>query len=306
MQQHPFVSVVVVNWNGLEDTRECLRSLRAAPYPARRIIVVDNGSQGDEAGALESEFGGDIEVLRNGENLGFAGGANTGIRRALEMGTDYVLLLNNDTTVDPQFVEEMVEAAQRRPRLAAACPKAYFYHAPDVIYSTGGRANLWTAAARQVGRGQRDRGQFERVARRDYADGVCMLIPARALERVGLLDEEYFNYWEETDWCFRAREQGLRSYYLPAAKIWHKAERSRSPDDVFRYQYRRNAFMFVRKRGTPLQFALAVLAHLFFFGPAYFLRHPDQAARALTEARALVSALIGREPRNRRKRRTVL
>ncbi len=307
--QHPFVSIVVVNWNGLEDTRECLRSLMAAPYPARRIIVVDNGSQGDEAGALEREFGGDIVVLRNPENLGFAVGANTGTRRALDLGTDYVLLLNNDTTVDPLFLEEMVEAAQRKSRLGAACPKTYFYDAPDVIYSAGGRASLWTATARQVGRGQRDDGQFERVARRDYADGVCMLIPAAALERVGMLDEEYFMYWEETDWCFRAREQGLHCYYVPAAKIWHKAARSRAPGDAFHFRYRRNAFLFVRKRGTALQLASAVLAHLFFFGPAYFLRHPGRAARALTEARALASALIlspSKGRRNRGNRQTVL
>src|SRR3970282_124118 len=128
----------------------------------------------------------------------------------------------------------MVAAAGKHAGLGAACPKAYFSDRPDVIYSAGGSVNLWTGTARQIGRGERDRGQFDVEAARDYADGLCMLLPVTAIEKAGLLDEEYFNYWEETDWCFRAKEKGLRSYYLPAAKIWHKAERSRSPGDVFR------------------------------------------------------------------------
>jgi hypothetical protein len=118
-----------------------------------------------------------------------------------------VLLLNNDVTVDPGFLAAMVAAASTDPNLAAACPKAYFRDRPDVIYSTGGRVNLWTGTARQIGRGERDRGRFGSEAVRDYADGLCMLIPAAAVEKVGLLDEEYFNYWEETDWCFRARKR---------------------------------------------------------------------------------------------------
>jgi GT2 family glycosyltransferase len=157
-----------------------------------------------------------------------------------------------------------------------------------VIYSTGGRANLWTGTARQIGRSERDRGQFEAEAVRDYADGLCMLIPAVAIEKVGLLDEEYFNYWEETDWCFRAREKGLRCYYVPAAKVWHKAERSLSSTDDFHYHYQRNALMFVRKRGNGLQFATALLTHLLVYGPWYLIRRPGRIGRAVAEWRAVL------------------
>ncbi len=288
MGNAPSVSVVVLNWNGLADTRECLHSLQAARYPAMRVIVVDNGSRDDEATTLERELGGFIEVLRLPENRGFAAGANAGIRRALEAGTDYVLLLNNDTVVAPEFLQALVDTAGEVPNLAAVCPRTHFYDRPRTIYSTGGEVSLWRGVATQVGRGQEDRGQFERLKRRGYADGVCMLIPAEALATVGLLDEQYFAYWEETDWCVRAAERGLHCYYAPQSLIWHKAERSQSPDARFDYLYRRNALLFVRKRGTPLQVVTAFLMHAFVYAPLYFLRNPTRLARALPALRALV------------------
>ncbi len=288
MANAPTVAVIILNWNGLADTRECLQSLQAARYPAMRIIVVDNGSKGDEATALEREFSGFIDVLRLPENLGFAAGANAGMRRALEAGTDFVLLLNNDTVVAPEFLQALVDAAGDIPNLAAVCPRTHFYDRPRMIYSTGGEVSIWRGVATQVGRGQDDRGQFERLERRGYADGVCMLIPAKALAAVGLLDEQYFAYWEETDWCVRAAERGLHCFYVPQSHIWHKAERSQSPDAQFDYLYRRNALLFVRKRGTLLQAVTAFLMHAFVYAPLYLLRNPTRLRRVLPALRALV------------------
>ncbi len=297
-ESDPRVFVILLNWNGLADTRECLQSLRTVSYPNFRVVVVDNGSEGGEAGILQEEFGDFIHLIESKTNCGFAGGVNIGVRYVLEEGTDYILLLNNDTIVHPGFMTELVRSAESLHDMAVACPKTYFYERPEVIYSTGGQVNLWTGSARQVGRGERDRGQFDGIERRDYADGVCMLIPKHALERVGLLDEDYFAYWEETDWCARAREKGLRSYYVPLAKIWHKAARSQSPGNDFYYLYRRNALLFVRKRGTALQLASAILLHLFVYAPRYFLRHPTRVARAAAELRALLWH-ISNQPRRR-------
>jgi len=257
-------------------------------YSSQRIIVVDNASEQDEASTLEAEYSGFIELIRNESNLGFAGGANVGIRAAIEAGTDYVLLLNNDVTVDPGFLEAMVLVAARYKRLAALSPRAYFDEPRGVIYSTGGTVNVWTGVARQIGRGEKDDGQFERAARRDYADGLCMLIPVEALEKVGLLDEDYFAYWEETDWCVRAREKGLRCYYVPEAKVWHRAERSTRASDEFNFHYRRNALMFVRKRGGALHLATALAAQMLYYAPLYFIKNPTRIGRAIAEARALL------------------
>jgi GT2 family glycosyltransferase len=287
MGDSPTVTIVVLNWNGLADTRECLHSLQAVQYPAMRTLVVDNGSDDDEASKLEAEFSDFIEVLRLPENRGFAGGSNAGMRRALETGTDYVLLLNNDTIVAPTFLEALVGAAEDIPDLAAACPRTNFYDKPRVIYSTGGEVSIWRGVATQVGRGETDNGKYNAIERRGYADGVCMLIPARALERIGLLDEQYFAYWEETDWCVRACEQGLHCYYVPLSRIWHKAARSQRPDAGFDYLYRRNALLFVRKRGSALQALTAFLMHVFIYAPAYFVRNPTRIARVVPAIRAL-------------------
>lgn len=301
MSDRPPVTIVILNWNGLADTVECLQSVLRITYPNYKTIVVDNGSEPGEADAIEREFGGRVQVIESPANLGFAGGANLGIQRALQQGAAFVLLLNNDTIVDPAFLDELVDAAQNIPDLAAACPKTYFYDRPDEIYSTGGSYSLWKGTASQTGRGQADHGQFEHLAERGYADGVCMLIPREALERVGLLDEDYFAYWEETDWCARARAAGLRCYYVPRAKIWHKAERSQAKSNAFQYLYRRNALLFVRKRGGLLPFLSALTLHIFVYAPWYFLRHPTSIGRAAAEARALLWHL-----RNRAQRRTLL
>jgi hypothetical protein len=293
----PQVFTVILNWNGLADTRECLESLRRIDYPNYRTIVVDNGSEDAEATALRSEFGDSIELIESPANLGFAGGMNLGIRQALERGADYVLLLNNDTTVDPGFLSELVSAVDALDDAAAACPKAYYYDEPEIIYSTGGSVNLWTGTARQVGNGQKDSGQYDEVAERGYADGVCMLIPRRAIEAVGLLDDDYFAYWEETDWCARARKMGMRCYYVPGARIWHKAARVQAPTNKYRFLFRRNALMFVRKRGTRLQFLTAVLAQVFFYGPRYLITHPSKIARAPAELRALLWHASNRQTR---------
>lgn len=299
MSEQPSVSVVVLNWNGLQDTRECLESLKQVTYSAMTVIVVDNGSENDEAASIRSEFDDSVELIESAENLGFAGGANLGIKRALEGDCDYVLLLNNDTIVDPEFLTELVNGAETmQPGVAAACPTTYFYDRRDVIYSTGGRYSLWRGSARQIGRERRDSGRERLIAERDYADGVCMLISRLAIERVGLLDEEYFNYWEETDWCARARDAGMRCYHVPKAKIWHKAARSQSPDARFQYLYRRNALLFVRKRGNPLQFVTALLTHVIWFGPLYLLKHPTKIGRVIPEFRALLWHASNRE-RNR-------
>lgn len=288
MRDEPKVAIVVLNWNGVTDTSECLESLKAITYSNHELVVVDNGSRGDDVAVLRQRFGPSIHLIVNDRNYGFAGGCNRGLRYALERGADYLLLLNNDVVVEPAFLSQLVQAAQALPDLAAACPKIYFYDRPQVLQSTGGRVNPWLGTSRQLGRGERDQGQHNQIAARDYADGACMLIKREALERVGLLDEDYFAYWEETDWCARARALGLRCYYIPAAKVWHKEGRSLATRNDFYFLYRRNALLFLRKRRAALHLVSALLCYFLFFAPLYVLRHPTRITRAPAEARALL------------------
>jgi len=298
MDRSPRVDIVLINWNGLADTGECLESLRHITYDNYRIVVVDNGSAGNEAALLQQRFGDFIRMIPSATNLGFAGGCNLAIRESLGGDAAYVLLLNNDVIVDPRFLDELVSAAETLPDAAAVCAKIYFYDRPTVISSTGGRVIAWAGLARQVGRGESDRGQYEQRAVRDYADGACMLIKRQPLERVGLLDEDYFAYWEETDWCARARDAGYRCYYAPAARVWHKTERSQAPDSDFYYLFRRNALLFLRKRKSPFHLISALALYLFVFGPFYLLRHPRAVRRLPGELRGLLWHLgIMRRPR---------
>jgi GT2 family glycosyltransferase len=287
MADLPLVAVIVVNWNGLADTESCLRSVLASDYPRLHVLVVDNGSEGDDVAALRRRFGDRVEVVEAGRNLGYAGACNLGMTLALARGAEAVLLLNNDATVAPECIMELVKAASSLPDAAALCPKIYFSERPNIIQSTGGKVNMWLGRSRQVGRGEVDRGQWDRLQERDYADGACMLITKRALTAVGPLDEEYFAYWEETDWCFRARELGFRCYYVPTARAWHRGSSSFSRSRYWFY-YRRGAIMFLRKRARPVQLVTALLYHVLVLAPFYVLRRPWGLGRLLVEGRAIL------------------
>lgn len=296
MSRWPRVAIVILNWNGVQHTLACLRSLKRITYPNYEIIVVDNASQGDDVAILRQASGGGIRIIENDRNYGFAGGANIGIRQALERGAEFVLLLNNDTMVDPAFLTELVQAFHRLPQAAAVCPKIYHWDRPGVIQSTGGRVSLWRGRARQVGRDEPDQGQYDHPAERDYAEGACMLLSREALEQIGLLDEEYFAYWEEADWCARARGLGFRCYYVPTAVIWHRGVESSTASPRYRYLFRRNAFLFLRKRGRPYHLLTAALYHLLVLGPWFLLRHPLGLPRLAVEAKALLWHLARRVP----------
>ena len=225
----PRVGIVILNWNGYADSRRCLESLATATYPDRTIYLADNGSVDGSMDRLERELGaGGIVFIRNGANLGFAGGCNPAIRRALADGCRYVLLLNNDCLVaEPRFLESMVELAEADRRVGVVGGKLLRWPDTDVIWGTGGWIS-W-AGERYVGSGERDRGQHDRVAERGFISGALMLIRREVLERVGLLPEEYFFGHEDLEYGTRVRRHGYRLCYQPKAVVYHEAEHSYEP-----------------------------------------------------------------------------
>ncbi len=217
----PLVYIVVLTWNGKADTLECLQSLRASSYPNARILVVDNASTDRTLEAVQA-FSTSVEVIRNSTNRRFAGGNNVGIRRALEAGADFVLLLNNDTVVDKDLLSELVAAAQRDPGIGVVGPKIYYSSDPRRIWYAGGKIQWWAGWISHVGIRQIDSGQYRHTAETDYVTGCCMLVRRDVIERIGLLDERYFMYGEDVDWCLRARHAGYRIVIEPRAMLWHK------------------------------------------------------------------------------------
>jgi GT2 family glycosyltransferase len=216
------VAVVVLSWNGREDTLACLESLRAVEHEPLVAIVVDNASRDGTAEAV-AERHPEAELVRNPANLGFAGGVNAGIRRALELGADHVLLLNNDTEVDPRFVSALVAAADEHPDAAALCAKVLFAEPADRIWFAGADYDPRRGhQGRQRGYGERDDARYAGTWESDRACGAAMLVPRAMLDRVGLLDEALFAYAEDTEWSLRAHEAGLRILVVGDSRVWHK------------------------------------------------------------------------------------
>lgn len=251
MKGKPRVEIVVLNWNGCEDTRACLASLEQVDYPAFHVTVVDNGSTDGSPALLRARFP-EVTVLETGENLGFAGGNNVGLRCALDRGAGYALLLNNDTEVAPDFLRRMVEVAEADPRVGMVGPTIYYYDHPEVIWSAGGAIDWRWGRTWMVGLDEPDRGQFGTEPRAvDFVTGCAMLVRREVMERVGLLDERFFLYYEEVEWCVRARRAGFAVLHVPTARIWHKIPADgRSDSPRVHYYMSRNRLLFLRLIGA--------------------------------------------------------
>ena len=221
MQGEARVGIIVLNWNGLEDTRACLQSLLGLNGPHPRIYVVDNGSSDGSADALTREYGERIILIANSQNLLYAGGNNVGMERALKDGCTHVLLLNNDTVVDPAMLGELMKASAEWGD-AILCPKIYYARDAERLWYAGGTFTIKRARAAHRGIREVDTGQYDRIEETDWATGCALFAPRRVFETVGLLDESFQLYSEDLDYCLRAKEAGFKVVYVPTAKLWHK------------------------------------------------------------------------------------
>lgn len=221
MNSEPLVYIVLVNWKGKDVTLECLRSLRDITYGNCRIVVVDNASADGSVHAIRNEFP-DVTVLEMPQNLRFAGGSNAGLKYAIEHGAELLLLLNNDTTVDPQFLNAMVSRVLSSSGIGIVAPMIYYYSDANRIWFAGGKISMWTGTMRHIGIRDVDRGQYDHPIDIDYASGCCILTRASVVRAVGLLDESYFMYTEDADWSMRVRHAGYSIVFEPQAKVWHK------------------------------------------------------------------------------------
>lgn len=221
----PIVAIIILNWNGKVDTLECLASAVQLNYPNYKIVVVDNGSTDDSVDAISKQYP-EISILQTGANLGYAGGNNLGIRWALEHNADYILLLNNDTIVSPDLLSEFVNAANLLPPNSVLGAKILFYDKPDTLWFAGGRWNRQSSCFEHIGYGQIDAVEFNAYSEVDYITGCALFSSATTFKEVGLLDEDLFLTYEETDWCYRAREINRKSIFVPNARLWHKVSSS--------------------------------------------------------------------------------
>lgn len=193
-----------------------------------------------------------IVLIKNEKNFGFAEGNNIGMRFALfTCRPDFILLLNNDTVVDEVFLEYLIEQMENNEKIGFCCPKIYYYNYEgrrDIINFAGGRIDMFRGLSSHIGVNTADIGQYNLNKEVDWAEGSCMLVRVKTIEKVGLLDSKYFAYWEELDWCLQGKKYGWQSWYIPEAKIWHKIGRStQKMSGLSHYYMTRNRIFFMRK-----------------------------------------------------------
>jgi GT2 family glycosyltransferase len=215
----PLVHIVLLNWNGWRDTSECLRSLRRLDYAPFVTLVVDNGSSDDSVMRLREAYP-EIEITESGANLGFAGGCNVGIRRALTAGADYIWLLNNDTTVETHALRALVNRAEQDPGIGAVGSAIYSMTNPKQLQAWGGGyVNFWLGRSRHFEHPVSD-------SKIEFLTGASMLLRHQAVDAVGLLDDGFFMYWEDGDYCFRLRGAGWKLAVAGESEIRHKESSS--------------------------------------------------------------------------------
>jgi hypothetical protein len=245
----PKVGVVVVHWGDPADTAECVRSVGASRLPARPLVVIDNGTGTIRPDAVRRVVP-DAVVRSLPENTGFTGGSNHGLREALAAGATAVVLLNNDAVLAPEALGVLAAAAARVPRVGAVGAKVLMAADPTRVWATWSRLTWRAALVANVGQGEPDGPQFADEQDVDAVPGCAMLLTREAIDAVGLLDERFFAYHEDLDWCLRARAAGFRIRFAGKARVFHRGEGSlgsRGVANPVRYLSARNTVLFARK-----------------------------------------------------------
>ncbi|KKQ52149.1 MAG: glycosyl transferase family protein [Microgenomates group bacterium GW2011_GWC1_38_12] len=274
------IFIIILNWNRADDTLDCLKSvekLQITNYKLQ-IIIVDNASTDDSIKKIKkgiksttSTKGIISKIIGNRTNLGFAAGNNVGVKYALDQGADYIMVLNNDTVVDKNLLIEFLKALKKYPKAGILSPKIYFasgfeFHKDrykkselgKVIWYSGGKIDWNNVYGFGRGVDEVDNGQYDEVTETDFATGTCMFLSRNALEKVGLFDEKYFMYFEDTDLSMRLKRVGFRVFYVPRAVLWHKvAQSSGIGSDLNDYFITRNRLLFgMRYAKLRTRFAL--------------------------------------------------
>ncbi len=213
----------------------------------------------------------EILLISADQNYGYGEGNNIGMRYALYGRSDAVLLLNNDTVVDPEFLTELVKASEEQQSGGFFGPKIYYYEwngRKDVISHAGGVLNTITGTCHPIGKDEADTGKYDVIREVDYLEGSCLLVRAEVIDKIGLLDPIFFAYWEDVDWCVRGSDQGYKSVYVPTARVWHKMSASNVGSNVV-YRIVRNQFWFMRKHSSPIRYRLFLM--YYFSWPFWLL-----------------------------------
>ncbi|MBD3393406.1 MAG: glycosyltransferase, partial [Chitinivibrionales bacterium] len=220
--KHPFVVVLTLNWNGKHLLDDCLQSYLANNYPNFEMVMIDNGSSDGSVEYVKERYP-KVTVLSNGENLGYSGGFNVGLKYAFkDKNADFALVTNNDVKADKRVIAELVATAKEEPAAGFVTGKVYYFDQPDTLQTVGKREHAIRWNGGHIGAREKDVGQYEQVSERFFMDDIFTLVSRDVYAKIGGYDTTFFLQCEEYDWQARAKAAGFKFYYTPGAKIWHK------------------------------------------------------------------------------------
>jgi GT2 family glycosyltransferase len=222
----PKIFILILNWNGKEDTCVCLDSVSKIDYPNYEVVVMDNGSQDNSVETFRERFP-EATIIENNANLGFAEGNNRGISYALKKNADFILLLNNDAIADANILKMFIEASDNNPSAGIFGAKIYYLNEPRKIWFAGGTWLPDLGHTVHEGMNQMDDGKtWQDIKEIDYACGCALFVKTEVIKKIGMLEHKYFLTWEETDFSYRARRAGFLCLFVPTALVWHKVSAS--------------------------------------------------------------------------------
>lgn len=255
MKMEDKVAIIILNWNSYEDTFECLKSLERLKYSNFSVFLVDNDSKDQSFTKLKTDFKNkvfnlNIKFIQSGGNLGFAGGNNIAIKMAYDQGYDYFWLLNNDAVVHKDSLTPLVETLRSNLDIGIVGSKIYYFNTKKIWFA-GGKVDLKLGRVKHIGLREDDNGLYDDIKEVDFINGCSLAFHRRVLDRVGYMDEDYFLYYEETDWNVRVKKAGFSIVFCPQSIVEHKVsissggENNLSPS-VYYYNFR-NSFIFISK-----------------------------------------------------------
>ncbi|CAL1241873.1 glycosyltransferase family 2 protein [Candidatus Methylocalor cossyra] len=242
------ISIIILNWNGKEDTLECLSSVRGIDYPAYDIIVADNGSSDDSVSSIREAYP-EVTILENGANLGFAEGNNRAIRYALQHGADAVVLLNNDTIVDSNILRAFCDAYITLPNAGILGATAFYYDRPEIVWAAGANWDYSIHEQRFIGQGlPRSSLPDNKPYEVEFVLGCALFVHREVIDSIGVMDPIFFLEYEDTDWCWRAKKKGYKNYSVPDAILWHKVSSSFGGESpIWKYYMTRNGLLWAKR-----------------------------------------------------------
>lgn len=270
-EPYPLVSVISINFNQLDVTLDFLKSLGQATYPNFEVLIVDNCSLIDPSEKIKGKYP-HVRIIRSEENLGFAGGNNLGINHA---NGDYFLMLNNDTEVDPGFLEPLVEMMESGPMIGMVGSKVRFYDDREIIQYAGATPmTRFTATSHFIGNKTRDVGQYDKTVETPFASGAAMMTSRKVCEKVGLMANFFFLYYEELDWQERIRKAGYSIYYVPQSLVYHKESVTVGKESALQAYWRtRNRLLLIRRNNTWFEKTMSLLYVTFISTPINLIRY---------------------------------